>query len=260
MSGVTVVFVHAHPDDEAIFTGGTMALLARAGVPVVLVVATGGELGTIHPRYHGAIDDVGLASVRRVECEAAAGILGVRRVEFLGYHDSGMAGDASNEAPTAFAAAPLEEAAVQLAQVLSDVGAVAVTGYDADGVYRHPDHIQVTNVVRAAAERAGVPTVYGATVDREYLHFVESHIVAEAGLVDDLGLVRSRIGVATVEVAVAVDVSGTIDQKRAAIAAHASQIPESASVLQLPDHHFLEVYGWEWFVRWGPRGPLEELA
>jgi LmbE family N-acetylglucosaminyl deacetylase len=259
MRTVSVVFVHAHPDDEAIFTGGTMARLARAGVPVTLVVATGGELGAIHPRYHGAIDDAGLAGVRRVECEAAAGLLGATRVDFLGYHDSGMAGDDANDATGAFAAAPLAEAAGRLAEVLADVGAVAVTGYDADGVYRHPDHIQVTNVVRAAAEQAGVPTVYGATVDREYLHFVETHIVAEAGMVDDLGLVRSRIGVPTVEVAVAVDVRELVELKRAAIAAHASQIPESASVLQLPDHHFAEVYGWEWYVRWGPPGPLEEL-
>ncbi len=259
MSGA-VVFVHAHPDDEAIFTGGTMARLARARTPVVLVVATGGELGAIHPRYDGAIDDAGLAGVRRIECEAAAAILGVGTVEFLGYHDSGMAGDPGNEAAGAFCAAPLEAAASQLAEILIDVGAAAVVGYDDDGIYRHPDHIQVTRVARAAAELAQLPTVYGATVDREYLHFVESHIISEAGLVDDLGLVRSRIGVATVEVAVAIDVRATIDQKRAAIAAHASQIPESAGVLQLPDHHFAEVYGWEWFVRWGERGPLEDLA
>ena len=99
-------FVHAHPDDEAIFTGGTMARLARAGTPVVLVVATGGELGAIHPSYHGAIDDVGLAEVRRLECEAAATILGAGSVEFLGYHDSGMAGDPANEALGSFSAAP----------------------------------------------------------------------------------------------------------------------------------------------------------
>jgi LmbE family N-acetylglucosaminyl deacetylase len=262
MSTVTsaVVFVHAHPDDEAIFTGGTMALLARAGTPVVLVVATGGELGSIHPRYHGAIDDVGLAGVRRIECEAAATILRTQAVEFLGYHDSGMAGDAANLAPRAFWAAPLDEAADRLAAILTKVGAVAVVGYDEDGIYGHPDHVQVTRVVRAAAAAAGVPTVYGATVDREYLHFVESHVVAEAGMVDDLGLVRSRIGVATVEVAVAIDVRAALGEKRAAIAAHASQIPESASVLQLPDDHFAEVYGWEWFVRWGEPGPLEHLG
>ncbi len=256
---VTVVFVHAHPDDEAIFTGGTMARLSAAGVPVVLVVATGGELGTLHPAYHGAIDDVGLAGVRRRECEAAARVLGIGRVEFLGYHDSGMAGDAANAAPGAFCGAVLDEATVRLAATLASVGASAVVGYDDDGIYGHPDHVQVTRLARAAAATAGVPTVYGATVDREYLHFVETHVVAEAALVDDLGLVRSRIGVATVEVAVAVDVRTALTAKRAAIAAHASQIPESSSVLQLPAHHFADVYGWEWFVRWGPPGPLERL-
>jgi LmbE family N-acetylglucosaminyl deacetylase len=171
-----------------------------------------------------------------------------------------MAGDAANEAPAAFWRAPFAEVVERLATFLVAVGASAVVGYDEDGVYGHPDHIQVTRVVRAAAAAAGVATVYGATVDREYLHFVESHVVAEAGLVDDLGLVRSRIGVSTVEVAVAVDVRAALAAKRAAIAAHASQIPESSSVLQLPDHHFAEVYGWEWFVRWGDPGPLEGLG
>ncbi|MFV0306622.1 MAG: hypothetical protein ACK5OX_02630, partial [Desertimonas sp.] len=105
-----------------------------------------------------------------------------------------------------------------------------------------------------------VVTVYGATVDREYLHFVETHVVAEAALVDDLGLVRSHLGVATVEVAVTLDVRAELARKRAAIAAHASQIPESASVLQLPADHFADVYGWEWYVRWGPPGVLERLV
>ena len=253
------MFLHAHPDDEAIFTGGTMARLAAVGVPVVLVVATGGELGTVHPAYHGALDDLGLSGVRRAECEQAAALLGVTEVEFLGYHDSGMAGDDTNDAPGAFCRASLDTAVARVAAMLRSVDAIAVVGYDDEGIYGHPDHIQVTRVARAAADVAGVPTVYGATVDREYLHFVETHVVAEAGLVDDLGLVRSRIGVPTVEVAAAVDVRAVLGQKRAAIAAHASQIPESSSVLQLPEHHFADVYGWEWFVRWGARGPLDEL-
>jgi LmbE family N-acetylglucosaminyl deacetylase len=256
----TVVFVHAHPDDEAIFTGGTMLLLAARGHRVVLVVATGGELGTVRPGYETAFDAAGLAGIRLGECATAAALLGVESVVHLGYHDSGMPGDRANTADGAFAAVPVDQAASRLAEVLRDVGATSVVGYDDEGIYAHPDHIQVTRVVRAAAELAGVPTVYGATVDREYLHFVESHVVAEAALVEDLGLVRSHIGVSTVEVAVALDVRPMLDRKRAAIAAHASQIPESASVLQLPDHHFADVYGWEWFVRWGPPGPLDELS
>src|SRR5437762_2988802 len=86
----TVVFVHAHPDDEAIFTAGTMCLLAEAGHRVVLVVATGGELGLPHEDAAGPDH---LAGVRRAETERAAGMLQVARTEFLGYHDSGMLGD-----------------------------------------------------------------------------------------------------------------------------------------------------------------------
>ena len=257
---VTVVFVHAHPDDEAIFTGGTVARLSAAGVSVVLVVATGGELGALHPAYHGAIDDAGLAGVRRRECEAAARILGIGRVEFLGYHDSGMAGDAANAAPGAFCGAVLDDATVRLAETLTRVGATAIVGYDDDGIYGHPDHIQVTRLARAAAAAAGVPTVYGATVDREYLHFVETHLVEEAALTGDLGLVRSRIGVATVDITTTIDVRSWLPTKRAAMAAHASQIPESTSALQLPEGHFADVYGWEWYLRTGPPAMLDDLG
>lgn len=254
-----VVFVHAHPDDEAIFTGGTMHRLAAAGVPVVLVVCTGGELGSAP--VGGALGEAGdLATRRRAETERAAALLGVGEVVALGYRDSGMAGSADNDADGAFWAVPLDEAASALAEVLDRVGAGAVVAYDDEGIYGHPDHVQATRVARAAAARTGIATVYGATVDREYLHFVETHVVAEAALVGDLGLVRSHLGVATVEVAVALDVRPELTAKRAAIAAHASQIPESASVLQLPADHFADVYGWEWYVRWGPPGVLDELA
>jgi hypothetical protein len=101
--------------------------------------------------------------------------------------------------------------------------------------------------------------VYEATVDREYLHFVETHLVEEAILAGDLGLVRSRIGMPTVAIDVAVDVRSVLGVKRAAMAAHSSQIPETTSALQLPEHHFADVYGWEWYVRSGPPGPLDRL-
>ena len=112
MSGA-VVFVHAHPDDEAIFTGGTMARLAAAGVPVVLVVATGGELGAVHPDYHGASTTSGWPACGAASARRRPALLGVGGVEFLGYHDSGMAGDAANDAPGAFCRAPVDEAAAR---------------------------------------------------------------------------------------------------------------------------------------------------
>ena len=264
----TVVFVHAHPDDEAIFTGGTMRRLASAGHRVVLVVATGGELGLAPERsgLDARADPSGggglgaLATLRSAETDAAATLLGVERVAWLGYHDSGMAGDPANDAPGSFWSAAIDDAADRLTAILRAESPAAVVVYDAFGIYGHPDHIQVHRVGHLAAEAAGVATVYDATIDREYLHFVETHLVEEAILAGDLGLVRSHIGVSSVEIGTAVDVRAVLEVKRAAMALHASQIPESTSALQLPDHHFAEVYGWEWFVRDGPAGPIDGLG
>jgi LmbE family N-acetylglucosaminyl deacetylase len=111
-----------------------------------------------------------------------------------------------------------------------------------------------------AAGVAGTPTVYEATVDREYLHFVETHLVEQAILAGDLGMVRSHLGMPSVMITTAVDVSAKLDRKRAAMAAHASQIPETTSAFQLGLEQFSAVYGWEWFVRHGPPGPIDELT
>ena len=120
-----------------------------------------------------------------------------------------------------------------------------------------------------AAELAGIGTVYECTVDREYLHFVETHLVAEAGAGGagdrdrgeggSLGLAASPVGVPTVLVSTTVDVRHVLHLKRAAMAAHASQIPETASAMRLPTEEFGAVYGYEWFVRRGVSGPIETL-
>jgi LmbE family N-acetylglucosaminyl deacetylase len=120
--------------------------------------------------------------------------------------------------------------------------------------------VQVHRAGCLAAASAGIPTIYEATVDREYLHFVETHLVEEAILAGDLGLVRSHIGVPSVMVTTTVDVRGVLERKRAAMAAHASQIPETTSALQLGLEQFSAVYGWEWFVRRGPVGPIDHVV
>jgi len=254
--GSTVVFFHAHPDDEAIFTGGTVALLSDAGHRVVVVVGTGGELGQPH------LDAAGpdhLGAVRRAETERAAALLGAARVDFLGYRDSGPAGDAANQAPGSMWSTDASEVADRLAAVLAEESPRALVIYDEFGIYGHPDHLQVHRAGTLAAARAAVPIVYEATVDREYLHFVETHLVEEAVLTGDLGLVRSHIGMPTVLVSTTVDVSPVLDRKRVAMAAHASQIQETTSALQLGLEQFAAVYGWEWYVRHGPPGPIEHL-
>jgi LmbE family N-acetylglucosaminyl deacetylase len=268
------VFFHAHPDDEAIFTGGTMALLAAAGWRVVLVVATAGEQGESSALVGPGVP---LAVRRMGETAQAAECLGARRVEFLGYHDSGVDGAGRPRPVGAFADAPVDEAAARLARILAEEQARALVSYDARGIYGHVDHLQVHRVGLAAAEAAAVPTVYESTVDREYLHFVETHLVVEATVatqperaaggwrasrpgVAGLGLAAAPLGLSTVEVDCTVDVRPVLPVKRRAMAAHASQIPESSSAMRLPDADFAAVYGYEWYARRGPMGPIDELA
>jgi LmbE family N-acetylglucosaminyl deacetylase len=250
----SVVFLHAHPDDEAIFTGGTMARLAGAGWRTVVVIATGGEEGAVPTGLH---PELPLGELRRRETLRAAEILGVDRVEFLGYRDSGLLAGSEGDA---FSSAPSDEVATRIAGVLRAESAVALVTYDEDGIYGHPDHVMVYAAGMKAAEIAGVSTVYQATVDREYLHFVETHLVEHAKrATGELGLAAAHLGVSSVEVTTTVDVRAVLAVKRAAMAAHASQIPETADVMHLPTEAFTAVYGYEWYVRAGPPGPIDQL-
>src|SRR5690348_14736659 len=163
----TLVLFHAHPDDEAIATGGTMARAKRDGHRVVLVSATRGELGEFAP--DSLAPGESLVDRRVAELHAAAEVLGVDRVEFLGYRDSGMAGEPTNDDAESFWRADLDEAAGRLARLLDEEHADVLTIYDDHGNYGHPDHIQVHRVGVRAAELAGTPRVYEATINRDHL-------------------------------------------------------------------------------------------
>ncbi len=162
----TIVSFHAHPDDEALLTGGTLARAAVEGHRVVLVVATSGEAGL-------AAGDPGadvLAQVRRDELAASAAVLGVARVVLLGHPDSGLGpGRRADDGPVPFSALDPQTVAEELAAVLTAEDADVLTTYDAAGGYGHPDHVQVHRVGLRAAELAGTPVVLEATVDRELL-------------------------------------------------------------------------------------------
>ena len=160
----TIVFVHAHPDDEAISTGGSMARAAADGHRVVLAVCTNGELGET-PDNLG--DGETLVDRRRAETERSADQLGVQRIAWLGYRDSGMTGWEQNDDPRSFLRADLDEAAERLAAVLREERADVVVMYDWHGVYGHPDHIQVHRVGHRAADRAGTPKRFEATFNRD---------------------------------------------------------------------------------------------
>jgi LmbE family N-acetylglucosaminyl deacetylase len=258
----TAVFFHAHPDDEAIATGGTMAKLAAAGHRVVLVTATRGELGLIP---EGMLEPGETLEARRdKELEAACEALGVARRDFLGYRDSGMDGDVTNGDPACFWQADVEEAATRLSSILRSEEAEVLTAYDERGVYGHPDHIQVHRVGLRAAELAGTPKVYMSTVNRDHVRATVDR-AAELGApdavasVEDMQAMLESLGVEEHRITTAVDVSAFLGAKRQAMAAHASQIAETSFFLSLPPEAFAAVWGTEWYIRVGsgPTGSLE---
>ncbi len=243
----TLVSFHAHPDDEAIATGGTLAKAAAAGHRVVLVVATKGEHGEV---ADGFLDPGELLGERRTkETLRAAEALGVHRVEFLGYTDSGMVGTPTNDDPAAFCRAPVDEAAERLATILRDEKADVLTTYDPNGGYGHPDHIAVHHVGYRAAELAGTPRVYESTMNRDHfkrLITMASDFGIEMELPDPDDF--DGFGVTDDEIAIEVDVTAFLDRKRAAMAAHASQISETSFFLALPEPAFVATWGTEWYT------------
>jgi LmbE family N-acetylglucosaminyl deacetylase len=252
LSVATLVSFHAHPDDEAIACGGTMAKAAKAGHRVVLVVATRGE--------HGEVDAGVLAEGealwqrREVETQRAAEILGAHRVEFLGYVDSGMMGTPENDATESFWQADVEEAARRLAAILEEEDADVLTIYDDHGGYGHPDHIQVHRVGVRAAELAGTPQVLESTMNRDAVkRSIESGRAAGEVPEDapDIEEISEEFGSPEAIITTAVDVQDFVDVKRAAMAAHASQISETSFFLKMSPEAFREVFGWEWFIRRG---------
>jgi len=246
----TVIFFHAHPDDEAIATGGTMVSLAEQGHRVVLVTATGGELGEVDDGFLDPGET--LAERRAVELAAAAEVLGVDRQLFLGYEDSGMAGEPSAEREGCFATVDVDEAAGRLASILDEESADVLVVYDERGGYGHPDHIQVHTVGMAAADRAGTPVVYMTTMDRDFFQDLRrSAAAAGVGLDDDLDD-ADDMGEPAERITTEVDVSPWVGAKRAAMRAHASQIAEDSFFLSMPDPMFAAAFGQEWFIRVRP--------
>jgi LmbE family N-acetylglucosaminyl deacetylase len=249
LDGRTVVVLHAHPDDESIFTGATLRRLADRGARVVLVTATAGEMGTPRVPHDGR--DV--ADVRRAELEAAAAELGVAKLVLLGRRDSGLPGWESTSHPQALLQAPMPALAATVARLAEREQAEAVITYDADGIYGHPDHIAVHLIGRYAAELAGL-TLYEATVDREHLHFAGAHVLdAAASSVQAAG----RYGRVTAEITTALAATPSeLAAKRRAMAAHVSQIDPA----ELAADDFADSYELEWFVRRGAPALLEQLG
>ena len=253
----TLVTLHAHPDDEAIATGGIMARAASEGYRVVAVFGTGGEHGEVEDGFLQPGETLG--ERRAQETEAAAAVLGVQRVEFLGYTDSGMMGTPENDLPGSFWQADVEEAAKRLAKILTEESADVLTIYDDNGTYGHPDHIQVHRVGIRGAGIAGTPRVFESVVNKDELKRQMEEIKAsgEEPPIDAPDL--DELGISEALITHAIDVRPFLDQKRKAMAAHRSQIPDTSFFLMMPPHIFEAAFGTEYFVLRGatPAGTFE---
>lgn len=257
----TLLCFHAHPDDESIATGGTIARAVREGHRVVLVMATDGRHGET-PADLDASE--ALHDRRRGETERSAEVLGVQRLVWLGYHDSGMTGWPQNESPDAFMRADVDEAARRLADVIVAEKADVVTCYDWHGGYGHPDHIQVHRVGHRAVEMARsegcTVRVLESTMNRtRIVQMMREAMATEEdgapefdpeGPADD----GNPFGSTEDEITMAVDVSAYVDLKRASIACHASQVGDSSMFLNMPPEMFARAFGTEWFIEPGRPG------
>lgn len=285
---LTLMAVHAHPDDEATSTGGVLAQAAARGFRTVLVTCTDGGCGDtpdgVKPDEPGH-DAAAVVQLRRGELEANCALLGVTDLELLGYADSGMMGWSTNEAPNAFWNTPVEQAAAKLAGLIEQYRPDVIVTYDAYGFYGHPDHIQAHRITMAAAEATGIASkIYQTTIPRERMAEF-GRLMAEHGLEFDLpegesdpdgepdpngeadpdgepaadggsgtnpalppGDSAPQIGLPEAEITTWVDTAAFSDQKYDALAAHASQT-ENIFFLRMGKELFGQLLGTETFLR-----------
>jgi len=242
--------VHAHADDESITMGGTLAACADRGIRTAVVCCTDGQLATIYaadmpeeqtrPR---------LGEIRREELRAACAALGVDEVHFLGYRDSGMAGEPSNSEPGAFWKADIDEAVGRVVARIRAFRPHVVVTYDANGGYGHPDHVQAHRVTLLAVEAAYLPKLYPDSGEpwrvskMYYTAFPASQMRKVIELAEQAGM-PSPFGETPADeldfvtrdelVTTAVECGAQIERKQQALRAHHSQITDEFPLLMMP--------------------------
>ncbi|MFE3855578.1 N-acetyl-1-D-myo-inositol-2-amino-2-deoxy-alpha-D-glucopyranoside deacetylase [Streptomyces griseorubiginosus] len=240
-----LLLVHAHPDDESINNGATMARYAAEGARVTLVTCTLGELGEVIPPELRHLSGPALGEHRRGELTTAMRELGVTDFRLLGgagrYQDSGMMGLPDNDDPACFWQADVDQAAADLVEVILEVRPQVLVTYDDHGGYGHPDHIQAHRVAMRAVELAAdagweIAKVYWNRVPRTVGEqaFAELHVdlpglpFSKAGVLDDVpGVVDDE------RITTEIDGTAYTAAKSAAMAAHATQIEVSGSYFAL---------------------------
>jgi LmbE family N-acetylglucosaminyl deacetylase len=262
----TLLAVHAHPDDETITMGGTLARYSAQGVRTVVVMCTTGDLGEIRLRDRG---DQSVAAIRDSELEAAAKQLGINRLVQLGYSDSGMAGVPENQRAGAFFMADISLASQKIKSVIEEERPQVMVAYDQTGGYGHPDHIKVYQVAVAAF------CACDESIRPQKLYFVRFPLswsrefvraLREAGI-DAPGSAPSgadagpdivEIGVPDDLVTTAIDVRAYVSAKLSAVACHRSQMPPDHFLRQMPEALAQRLWAYEFFSREVPRSETKE--
>ncbi len=261
MTSKSLLLVHAHPDDETINNGATMAMYAAAGYNVTLVTCTRGEEGEIlvpDLAHLSADKEDGLASIREVELANAMAALGVTDHRFLGapevrYRDSGMMGTTPNDRPDVFWQAELDAAAAHLVKIILEVKPQVLVTYDDFGGYGHPDHIQAHRVAMRAAELAApdwnIQKIYWNTMPKSVIQKGIDAMKAQGSdfmgveSADDLPFAK-----ADEFVTAHIDGNDFVDQKMKAMASHPTQIALDGPFFALSNNVGLNVWGHEYYT------------
>jgi LmbE family N-acetylglucosaminyl deacetylase len=251
---LTLMAVHAHPDDEA-SGGGILAAYADQGIRVVVVTCTNGEFGDapggIKPGQEGH-DEQEVARLRLAELRESTTILKVSAVETLGYHDSGMEDWEYRSRPDAFCNIPLDEVAGRIGDLMNKYQPQVLVTYDDQGAYQHPDHVQASRAAQAAADKTGIPAkVYLSTMRGSTFRKIWEALREAGEEVPNFESdpERERRGRESEErVTTTVDIRPVLDRKRQALFAHGSQITDSWFSKISPE--LTEAaFGYEYFIR-----------
>ncbi|OJF10137.1 PIG-L family deacetylase [Couchioplanes caeruleus] len=253
---LTLMAVHAHPDDEATSGGGVLARYAAEGITTVLVTCTDGRCGDgpggVKPGDPGH-DPLAVAALRRAELQASRAALKLTHLELLEYADSGMMGWPTNDAPGSFWSTPVDEGAERLAELIRRYEPDVVVTYDENGFYGHPDHIQAHRITMAAVALTGIPAkVYWTTAPHSAMAEL-GKVLRELGVDWEEARIAEddappQLGLPDEEISTWVDTRAYGAQKYDALAAHASQ-SENLMFLRMGKERFTELMGTETFLR-----------
>jgi LmbE family N-acetylglucosaminyl deacetylase len=252
---LTLMAVHAHPDDEASSTGGILALYSDQGIRTIVVTCTNGEFGDapggIKPGEDGH-DEQAVADIRLAELRQSGKILGVSHLELLGYHDSGMPEWDYKDRPDAFCNIPLDVVAARIGDLITQYQVQVVVGYDDKGPYQHPDHVHASLAAAAAVDASSLPAKFYKSAMRPSSWRKVWEALRESGAdVPDREMTPEEIRqMEEIEarITTSIDIRSVLDRKREALMTHASQI-EDSWFSKIPPEVGAEAFGFETFIR-----------